>query len=455
MTDLVQPQPRDLTTMSPRDLAAIPDAETPLRGTVLAGFAILALAFGGSGYWALSAKLDGAVVAPGTLVVEGNRRTVQHLDGGIVAALMVAEGDRVEAGAPLLQLDPTETDVDLTVLASQIGELTARRARLAAQIEGRESFAAEDVARELDGAVPEAQWRAAYLTQRQLFDATRRSRASEERVQAQRIAALREQIEGVEDQRASIARQTEIAGDELAGLETLFEKGLVAAPRLNGLRSELERLAGRDAALRTDRGRAENEIGTLELAALGFAEQREEAASGELAAIEAQLALVRPQYLGAVERRRRVTVTAPVSGRVVDLAVFTTGGVIRPGADILDIVPEDDALVVEARIETADVDRLTLGQETRVRLAAFDPEAVPEAYGRIVDISADRLEDERTGAPFYLARVALDEMQPEAVASLDLRPGMPAELFVRTGERTAASYLVEPLSARLSRAFAE
>ena len=175
----------------------------------------------------------------------------------------------------------------------------------------------------------------------------------------------------------------------------------------------------------------------------------------EIADVEAQLSAIEPQYDGATERQKRIRIAAPSSGRVVGMTVFTTGGVVRPGAPILDIVPDNDALIVEARIKTTDIEKLRIGQTTRVRLSAFDQGDVPEASGKIFDISADSLEDKRSGEEYYVARVMLDADQPDTVDELELLPGMPADLFVNTGERTAISYLTKPLSERVARTFIE
>lgn len=193
----------------------------------------------------------------------------------------------------------------------------------------------------------------------------------------------------------------------------------------------------------------------MRLTAVGTQTLRDETASNALAQIEASLASLGPQYVGATKRLKRVTITAPVSGRVVEMSVFTAGGVVRPGVPILDIVPVDQPLVVEARVNTADIEKLYVGQPSRVRLSAFDQGEVPEAEGRIVDISADSIEDDRTGEFYYVARVKLNQDQSDQIAGLDLLPGMPADLFVNTGERTALSYFAQPLSDRLARTFTE
>lgn len=426
-----------------------------IKGFVLFGLLVVSGFIGGTAYWASVSKLDGAVVAPATFVVEGNRKTVEHLDGGIVRTIAVSNGDLVEAGQILLELDSTDLGVDLDIIKSQLSDLIVRRARLVAQLRGSDSFETTDVAASLTVPMEMSEWAAAFTTQKLLFDVERRSRVAEKALMGQRVSNLEDQVQGLQSQRASNSRQLDITRQELADLETLLEKGLIAVARINGRRVEVERLNGVDAALATQETQARNQINELRLAAIGTQTLRDEAASGELAQIEAALATLAPQYVGASERLKRVAITAPVSGRIVEMTVFTAGGVVRPGAPILDIVPVDQPLVVEARVNTADIEKLYIGQSSRVRLSAFDQSDVPEADGRIIDISADSLEDDRTGQFYYVARVKLDEEQSDQIAALDLVPGMPADLFVNTGERTALSYLAKPLSERLARTFIE
>jgi len=451
----VSPASRHISHLQQQNSLADRSDEPRIGFLVLFGVLVLSCFLGGAAYWAFQTKLDGAVVAQASFVVDGNRKTVQHLDGGIVRDLLVSDGDVVEAGQPLVVFDSTETEVDLTVLSSQIGEFAARRARLLAQLNNEGTFRRDAIKEVVGEDIPEILWESAYLTQKRVFDTDARARASEKDVLKRRISALEEEIEGLEEQRQSNERQIEISKSELASLQTLLEKGLVTAARINSIRLDIERLVGLDAALRTDQARARNEIGELELNDVSARQQRLESASENLAAVEAQMAVVEPRFRGAVERQKRVVVSAPVSGTVVNMALHTLGGVVRPGEDILELVPHSEELIVEARINTTDIEKLSVGQSSRIRLSAFDQEEIPEARGRIFDISADAVTDERTGNAFYVAKVRLDERQPDDVQGLEIVPGMPADLFITTGERTALSYLAQPLSERLSRTFIE
>ena len=426
-----------------------------ISGFVLFGVLVIVGFIGGAGYWATASKLDGAVVAPASFVVEGNRKTVEHLDGGIVNQIHVRNGDLVEAGQVLLELDNTDVGVDLSVISNQISDLSVRRARLIAQLEAAETLERSDVEAALRVPLEPESWTSAFTTQKLIFDAEQRSRAAEAALTDQRIANFEEQIQGLQAQRLSNTRQLDITQQELSNLQALLGKGLVGATRVNANRVEVERLRGVDAALQSEEAHARNQISALRLSSIGMQTQRDETASSELAQIEASLAVLEPQYIGASERLKRVAITAPVSGRVVEMNTFTVGGVVRPGAPILDIVPVDENLVVEARVNTAHVEKLYIGQPSRIRLTGFNQSEVPEAEGTIVNISADSLEDERTGERYYLARVRLNDTQNERVTDLDLVPGMPADLFVTTGERTALSFLMRPLSDRLARTFIE
>lgn len=430
-------------------------AGSGIKRYVATGLLVVSMFIGGAAYWAVSSKLDGAVVAPASFVVEGNRKTVDHLEGGIVRRILVRDGDLVEAGQTLLELESTDLDVDLNVLESQLGDLMVRSAYLRAQIAGDETFdrahAAKSFAVDLDPSV----WQASFLTQQTLFDAERLTRLSEKAVLDQQVDSLEDQISGLTQQQSAVDRQLGITRNELAKLEPLKEKGLVTDERLSNLRLQIERLVGTEASLRTDQAGAKNRIEELKITALGSTRTRHQQYSDELVRVESELATVVPRYVGAKAQQNRLLVNAPVSGRVVGMSVFTEGGVVRPGAPIMNIVPVDEDLIVEARVNTVDVDKLFVGQQTRVRLSAFGQSDVPEAIGTITNVSADSLEDDRTGQSYFSATIDLNDEQTKEVADLRLLPGMPADVFIKTGERSALAYLVQPLRDRFVRTFVE
>ncbi|MEP2942861.1 MAG: HlyD family type I secretion periplasmic adaptor subunit [Hyphomicrobiales bacterium] len=456
MNQSLKPYTGNSSALSAQDLSvAYMASSTRISRLVILGLLCVMFFVGGSIYWSLTKKLDGAVVAPASFVVEGNRKTVQHLEGGIVSELLIKEGDVVEANQTLLRLDSTDTDVNLTVLGSQFSELVLRRARLTAELQDDDSFPPVRIDPEISKRLDEKSFLAAYQTQKRLFDTQRIARQSEEEIMQQRVESLNQEIEGLENQRGANQNQLTIARRELGALQKLLKQGYTSESRVNVVKREIERLRGQDASFKTSQARARNQIGELQLTALSEQKNRQERATAELAATQAQLATVEPQYLGVVQRQKRVDVKAPVSGKIVNLNIYTQGGVIRPGEDILDIVPADEALVVAARVSPTDIEKLRIGQETRVRLTAFDQTNVPEAQGIILDLSADSIRDERSGAEYFVAKVQLNEEQSADVGELKFVPGMPADIFVNTGERTAISYLLQPLSNRLSRTFIE
>lgn len=432
-----------------------PRADRGLLTYVLFGMFAVFILIGGMGYWSLTAKLNGAVIAPASFVVESNRKTVQHLEGGIVRDLLVKEGDYVSANQVLLRMDSTDSTINIDVLGAQLAELSIRRARLVAEINSAEVFDIGSTQLRVLAELDPDNRRSLITVQQNLFNAQVRARKSEKEILEQRIIRFEQEIDGLELQRQAGARQLTLLEKDIVGFKTLLKRKLVAASRVNGLQRNKEQLHGADANLVTSQARAANQIEELKLNMISQQRLRHETISTELAEIETRISSIQPQYLGAKERFKRVAITAPVSGRVVGMKVYTKGGVIRSGEPILDIVPETDELVVEARVATKDIDKLYIGQDTRVRLAAFDQADIPEALGKIIGLSADALTDDNDGSQYYAARVRLNDDQQNSINELDFIPGMPADVFVNTGERTAINYFLKPLRDRLARTFVE
>ena len=291
--------------------------------------------------------------------------------------------------------------------------------------------------------------------QRTLFATRQVSRAGTAELNRQRIRRFEEEIAGVRAQRASNRKEIAFIDEELIGLRKLFEKGYATLPRLLALERQAERIRGQVAEHDAAIARARNGIGELKLEQIQAEQNFREAATGELRQIEPQIATLRERRVAAAQRLKRIEVVAPQDGTVVGIQVNTIGGVIAPGEAILDLLPAGEDLVIEARIPTVDVDRVTRGQPSRVRLSAFDQAATPEVPGEVVSVSADSFTDEISGNRYYNARIRLAATAPWPAQNLELVPGMPAEVFIQTGSRTALSYFVKPLTDRLSRAFTE
>lgn len=387
--------------------------------------------------WAAFAPLDAGVVAPGVVTVSGARQTVQHREGGVIAEIMVEEGDRVAAGDVLIELSNPEVLARKEALLSQVLDLQMQRTQLLAINRGTNSIEAP----------PE--WASLPPEDRAIADATlerhRReaaSRGSALRSQRSGSSVLDARIAGYQEEIASLNNQTRLLEDELTGVRSLAERGLMPLTRVRALERAQAELEGRRAGLR---------------AAIASAlEDRAE----ELRDIEARLAQLTPQLAGARSELERTLMRAPTSGLVVGLQANTVGGVIRPGEPVMDIVPEDQDLIVEAQVRPEDADDLRVGQRSEVRITAFSGRSMPLLDGEVHRISADRFVDERSGMAYFVAQVQvsaeeLREFEEGGDSSIRLRPGLPAEIVVPTRKRTALQYLIEPLNQSLWRGFRE
>ena len=416
---------------------------------ILAGLVVVIGLFGGLLAWSATATIDGAVVAPGTVVVDSNRKAVQHLDGGIIGAILVREDDSVEAGQVLLRLDDTIERAELAIVVDQLHELMARQARLRAEVDGSESVAFDAVLLALGG---EAKVRGILDGQLELFRAGKAAREGRRRILEQRIANFRDQIAGLKAQRAARSRQMKLIRQELAGVERLHEKGHAPLTRVLELKRQLSRIEAQSAEHSTDIARATNSIGEVGLQKIQIDQDFREEVTEQLRDVQARIQGLIERRVAAEARLARIEVRAPQSGSVLALKAHTVGGVIRAGETVMEIVPDDDALVLQAQVLPQDVDKLRSGQSSRIRLSAFDQQTTPEVLGTLESLSADQLEDPR-GGTYFVARIRIDDAELARLGDLELVPGMPAEVFIRTGERLAISYLLKPLLESFARAF--
>lgn len=429
-----------------------PEFKRSARKAIIAGVCVAALTFGGLGTWAASADLASAVLAPGTFVVEGDRKLVQHLEGGVVSQLFVKDGDSVEAGQLLLSLDATQVRASLGVLRANLDAALAERARLVAEREEKAAVVFPDalIERGEDPGVQET-----VTGQNRLFEA--RLAAFEGRVEVlrQRIAQLKEEITGIEAQQRSKTRQVALIGEELAGLQELFAKGLTEKPRILALQRDQARLEGERGEHLAAIARAKKAIGETELEILQSTLQRQEEISTSLREVQTRILDLSERIAAARDRVDKIELRAPTAGVVVSLAITTEGAVLQPGETVLEIVPHDTRLVIEAKLRPDDIDSVAVGQTARLRLTALVQRTTPTLTGRVIYVSADRLEEQRSGEPYFLALVALDPDQIARLEGQPVLPGMPAEVMVETGARTALDYLVQPISDTLAKAWRE
>ncbi|HSA81123.1 MAG TPA: HlyD family type I secretion periplasmic adaptor subunit [Geminicoccaceae bacterium] len=421
-----------------------------IRRNLLVGAVAGIALFGGIGGWAATTEFVGAVLAPGEVVVESHLKQVQHPKGGVVGELLVRDGQRVRAGEIVVRLDATVTRADLAVVTHQLDELAARQARLKAEREGAAAigFPAELTARAAEPAI------AALLAEEQrLFDLRRNALEGQRAQLRERVAQVAEETRGLAVQIKAKDAAAKLIEDELSGVRVLWEKQLMPIQRLKVLERDAAQVAGERGQLIAAAAQAKGRASELELQILQLDQDLRSEAAAELREVQARLAVLAEQRVAAEDDLRRVEIPAPQSGRVHQLAVHTVGGVIDAGQPIMLIVPDEDLLTVEARIAPQDIDQVSIGQAAALRLSAFDQRTTPEILGEVSRISADLTRDQRTQSAFYTARIALADDELARLGEAKLLPGMPVEVFIRTGERTVLSYLTKSLRDQVARAF--
>ncbi|WP_068313789.1 HlyD family type I secretion periplasmic adaptor subunit [Polycladidibacter hongkongensis] len=417
------------------------------------GLAIVFALVAGLGGWAALANINGAVIAAGTVIVEGNIKKVQHQEGGIVGQILVKNGDSVSAGAPLLRLDDTVVAANLAVVKKQLLQYGAHQSRLQAEWQKKQEPAFGSDLLKLAEELPSA---AATLNgQRQLMQA--RSEALQGRKQqlSEQVAQLNEQIEGLKIQRDAKARGLELVRQQLADFEALFVKRLVSESQVIALKRQETDLAGEHGALISRIAQTKQSIGERNLQILQLDQDFLQNVLAELQQVDARIAELEEQRIAGEDRLRRVEVRAPRSGIVHQLNVHTIGGVINAAEPLMMIVPEEAKLVVEARVLPMDRDQVKAGQAVVVRIPAFDQRTTPELFASVERVAADLEQDPVTGEAFYRAMIAVSDAERARLNGQQLLPGLPVETFIQTGSRSALSYFVKPLKDQFAHAMRE
>jgi len=420
----------------------------PLR---LALFIIL-FGVGGVFGWGAFAMIDSAVVAPGTLMVELNRRNVQHLEGGIVGEVLVREGAVVVAGQPLIRLDDTRVRAGLNVVLDEADHARARIAVLTAEREDapEPTFPPELVARRTDPKVAEI-----LAVQGDEFIARRASLQGQTEILTQRVLQLQKQIDGLNVRIESNDRQLALVRQEIIGVEGLVRMGLERLPRLLSLQREEARLIGERGEAIENVARIQQAVGEAEMQRTQLLRARQEENAKELRELQGRLLELREREISANDQLIRLTIDAPEAGMVMDLRYATRGGVIAPGSQVASIVPQEERLVLEAQITPTDVDTVRVGMPASIRLSHAAARTTPILEGSVERISPDRMTDQRTGMPYFVARIALAPEELTRYEHLRLQPGMHAEVLIRRGERSFASYLARPLADRFAKSIRE
>lgn len=425
-------------------------ASTDARPWVIAGLVTIFLIFGVFGTWAAIAQLTSAAIAPGVVAVDSNWRTVQHLEGGIVAEILVHEGDEVDEGQILLKLGPTRSDAQFNIIDSQLVLARATLARLTAERDGSRFIGFSD---ELMDRMSEDNVAAAVAGQELLFRARRDTMDGQVSILEQRIDQLEQQIVGLNVQAQARLRQIEIIEEELVGLYELFEEGYVSRQRLLALERDLERLRGERGEDIAAVAQANSSIGETRLQILQLETGMREEVISELRQVQSQVFELEERWVAAADQVARIDIVAPTQGTVVGLNAHTVGGVIRAGDPILSLVPEDDILIIDARVKPDDIERVYRGQSAQVRLSGLSQRSTPILKAEVLTVSPDRLTDQATGEPYFAARVMIPEDQLALLEGVELVPGMPAEVLIETGEQSALGYMLDPILASFRKAF--
>ncbi len=425
-------------------------------GPALKGAAVLGLSTGiaflvGFGLLASLAPMESAAVAPASVQVEGSRKSVQHLEGGIVANLPVREGSVVKAGEVLMRLDDTVSRAQVDQLRAQFRAALAQEARLIAERDDRREVVFPN---ELTALTDDASVAEMLAAQRNIFASRRESIDSQTRILRQRNVQADEQIDGLKSQVKAQDRQIALIREETQVVEELVGKGLEKKPRLLMLQRQAAEIEGARAHNLSEIARTRQGIGENDLRIVDLRTQLLSEAVKMLREEQTRMYDLRERMRAAEDTYARMDVRAPVAGKIVGLKVFTVGGVIQPREPLMEIVPAENALIIEAMVSTTDIDTVYPGLPVRLQFSAFNRWVAPIVDGVVMDVSGDRLTDQRTGVSHYTARIAANAEQI-AKYKLELRPGMPVEAMIVTGQRTLIQYLVEPVAEVMRRSLRE
>ncbi len=425
-----------------------------MRVPMTFGIISLLILVGGFGGWAATTQIAGAIIASGAIEVDQNRQVVQHPDGGVVSEILVDEGDTVQAGDPLIRLDPTLLEAELAIVNVQYFELIARRGRLTAERDGTDDITFDPIVVEEAARDPHV---AELMTgQENLFHVRRETMARELEQLDKRRDQIADQIRGIVAQQEALTRQNELIQEELTDKLALQAKGLTQATQVLSLQREQARLSGEVGELTASKAQAEGQITEIEIQKITLEVQLREEAITTLRDMQFREREYAEQRRALLEQLSRMDITAPLSGIVYGLTVFAERSVVRAADPILYLVPQDRPLVIAAQVEAIHVDQVYFNQDVTLRFSALDQRQTPELFGTVSLVSADAFEDETTGQRYYRAEIALnpDELSrlPEGTI---LVPGMPVEAFIRTADRTPLAYLVKPFTDYLNKAFRE
>ncbi|MFK8332588.1 HlyD family type I secretion periplasmic adaptor subunit [Pseudomonas sp. BJa5] len=427
--------------------AELPTSDHRLRRL---GVGIVLVTFGLFGTWAAVAPLDGAAFAPGVVTVQAYRKTVQHLEGGIVKAVLAHDGDIVGRDDPLIVLDDAQLRFEYGMTRSQLVAARAMEARLRAERDNQSTISFGSAADHdpLRGAE-------AHQGETQVFNARRGSRLGQIAVLQERIGQLNQQVKGIEAMIAAKSHLEKSYSGEIVELSDLLKQGFVDKQRLLEQQRKLELLRSEMADHRSTLVKTRLQINETQLQILQIDKDFNADVVKQLADVQTRIYDLQEKASALEDRLSHIVIRAPEAGMVIGMTVHTIGGVVRPATPLLDIVPSVSELVIEAQVAPVDIDRVAIGKRADIRFGAFDSSTTPVIEGEVSSVSADRLTNEKTGTAYYLARVRVSEAGVRALGERKLLPGMPADVLIITGQRTLLQYLMQPARDALAQSMIE
>ncbi|OCJ24338.1 hemolysin secretion protein D [Agrobacterium sp. B131/95] len=429
-----------------------PLAEHAIRRLTFVAITAIIFLVGVLGGLAATIRLQGAVIAAGTLVVDSYVKPIQHQKGGTVGQVFVKNGDRVEPGQILIHLDDTQARANLAIVSKRLKELAARTARLSAERDSKEDITFPEgllkereiveVAAMLDG-------------EQRLFHDRRSSKMGRKAQLAERVRQLSKEAEGLSAQQDGKRQAIAIINKELTSLQPLLDQGIIPATRVYNLQRDAADLTGELGSLIASAAQTNGKIAETQLQIIQVDDDQRTEVSDQLRQAESEIGEYSERFVAAEDELRHIDIRAPQAGIVHQLAVHASGAVVTPSEAIMQIVPDNDVLTPELKLSPQDIDQVVVGQDVTLRFSAFNQRTTPELSGRITRIAADLTTDQRTGQGYYSLRVAVSATEWARLGNLAPVVGMPVEAFIQTGERTALAYLAKPLTDQMARAFRE
>jgi HlyD family secretion protein len=404
------------------------------------------------GLWSAMATLESAAIADGFIAVESSRKTIQHLEGGIIAKIHVRDGQSIVAGQLLMQLEDTKARTQVQALRAKLWEAWAKQARLTAERDERADIL---IPAELISSARESSVAQILDGQRKILAARREVLAAQVAVIGERMAQVQHEIAGLRAQEAAAAHRARIIREEYAAIRPLVDKGLQTRPRLLSLEREMAEIDGRRGETISQISRAEQAISESRATILKLQSERQNETIQSLREVESEIVQLTERLEAAADQLSRTEIRAPEAGVITDLRVHTPGGVIGPGAPLLDLVPRADRLIVHAKVKPHDIDVVRMGLQAELHLSAYKQRRVRPLAGVVTYVSADSIIDKRTGQHNYDSRIEIDRDQVAALNGVELVPGMPVSAFIKTGESTVALYALQPILDSFNRAFRE